>query len=691
MTSEEPQETEEKTQPAPEKKAPRGASVQMGENIEIFSGKPLPQYNNGDVKAYDAVGKNNVPPDLFVLVCERHLTPRLKAASVYTGIINPEMANVVRKGVVFWPPANQERYIFVYEKNLGKPLMTEDKETGLGWKQEQVMEVIMPSMMNILQDFRDKDFVHGNIRSSNMFDGGAEKVEKIILGDCLSVPSSYSQPVVYETIERGMADPIGRGDGTQADDLYSLGVCIAVIMRTNDPLEGLSAEDIVKKKMESGSYSAVTGKDRFTGSILELLRGLLHDDPTQRWTVEEIMSWMDGVRLSPKQAIKQKKAPRAITLGENKYFQLPYLAMDFEKEPAEALVLIEEGVLEQWLIRALEDGEKAEALEGVIQLARDAGRGTGYSERLLSNISILLDPNAPARYKGIKIMGDGAGPLLNKLIALKEDVSAFVEIVSSGLVLNWAAAQDNTFLDVASILGRFDACRNALRQNKMGQGIERCLYILNPESPCLSEKFSDYFVLNPEGMMRAFEDMCQKGKEPALFLDRHSAAFLSVTDRKSIDSYLYDLNSSEDYKKILGNLKCLATIQKRSSLPPYPGIAKVFVEMLPAVYERYHDSDIREKLEKNIRKFGESGDLVKMAAILDSPEVLNKDHQAFVSAMREHASLRKEYKHLEVKLANKSTFGRQTGRSVAAVVSSIISSVVILAVVFMSFTGGSGP
>ncbi len=661
----------------------------LGDSIDIHYGNPLPQYNNGPVKAYEARGKGNMHKGLFALVCEKHLTPRLRSVPVYKAIVNPGLARLVKNGVAYWPPAKEERYVLVYEDNLGAPLLKEENKGGLGWKQEAVMSVILPSVTDVLQDFRNKDFVHGNIRPSNIFGAGGSKIEKVVLGDCLCVPSSYSQAALYETVERGMADPIGRGKGTQADDLYSLGVSLAVIMRSNDPMAGLSEADIVRQKMQYGSYSAITGKDRFTGSILELLRGLLHDEAAQRWTIEEMISWIDGQRLSPKQSIKRKKAPRPIHLGDEKYLQLPFLAMDLDKDVNESQKLVEDGVLEQWLSRSLEDGDAVEKLARVVGVSQDAGRGGDYAERLISNVSMVLDPSAPLRFKGLKVFGDGVGAALAENMVLKGDIKPFAEMISGGLVLNWAHEQDSLLLDVAGIVGKFDSCRNSMRQNKMGYGLERCLYILNQECPCLSEKLAGYYVSDPEGMLHAFEDMCQKGNPPALFIDRHSAAFLSVKDSKVIDSFFYDLNGAEDYKRILGNLKCLGAIQQRSSLPPMPGVAKTIMAMLPVVYKRYHDQNIREKLEKNIKRFAESGDLTKMAALLDSPEVVEKDTKAFNMAMHEYVSLKKENQNLDLRLADKKNFGRKTGQDVAAVVSSVISSIIIVAVVLLSFSGRS--
>ena len=66
--------------------------------------------------------------------------------------------------------------------------------------------------------------------------------------------------------------------------------------------------------------------------------------------------------------------------------------------------------------------------------------------------------------------------------------------------------------------------------------------------------------------MYALETAVKQAATPDLLIDRHVAAFLSVRDRKAIDIFASELNSSDPGKRALGNIKVLATIQRRSRL-----------------------------------------------------------------------------------------------------------------------------
>src|SRR3546814_10365001 len=102
--------------------------------------------------------------------------------------------------------------------------------------------------------------------------------------------------------------PSGRGNGAVADDLYALGATILYLLQGHSPLAGLDDRSIVAAKIEKGSFAAMSGEARLPVGLMEPLRGLLMDDPQQRWTIEDLDLWVSGRRLSPKQAQPPKRA-----------------------------------------------------------------------------------------------------------------------------------------------------------------------------------------------------------------------------------------------------------------------------------------------------------------------------------------------------------------------------------------------
>ncbi len=657
--------------------------------FHIDCDKRLTKFDVGEIKAYEASSSGKDSGSFLALVCEPHLTPRRRAANVYENIVNPSSFSLIRHGIAHWPPEDAQRYIVVYRLNFRTTIASLEGKQAFGLKDDEVIDNILHPMINVLQDFRDKDFVHGAIRPNNIFHSGSGRVEKPVLGDCLSVPCSYHQPVLYLPIEKAMIDPIGRGVTTQADDLYALGVTLAVMLRHQDPMQSLTDKEIIEQKIEHGSYVALVGGDRLKGNVIELLRGLLIDDSAQRWTVDDVLAWIDGRRLSQKQVVREKKAQRPLKFGTKKYFLASRLAMDIPSNPQEVVRIVEQEELQLWVGRSLQDDAVEARLTDAINYSQDKGTGPGYEDRLVCNVSMALDTRAPLRYKGLNLYGTGIGAALAEAILIKKDLNPFVEIFSYGLAMNWLIMSSDPYLDTGAHLPKFDSCRSFTRQTNAGYGIERCLYYLSPDTPCLSSKVSKYFVRGSEDLIEAFEDICAQNKMSGLFLDRHSIGFLCARDPKSVEGYLPELNGPEPYKIILGNLKTLATIQKRGKLHEFPAIAQYIADKLDPVYDRYHDREVREKLKKNISRYASDGDLVQMAGLLDNVELPAKDFTNFKQAMAQYHELNKEYDKLEEALKNERSFGIATGNEFAAVFGSLLAGLIILGMAFMTFSGQS--
>lgn len=670
-------------------KAEGPTAIKFDGDLSVLFDKPLPQYDIGRNKAYQAESKSQFEGGVYALVCEKHHIPRRQAASKYATVTHQSLCQLLSYGKIYWEPAGQERFVFFYRNELGNPLLKPGQQYALGWSHERVMDAVVKPMIGVLRTFRDKEFFHGSIRPSNMFDGGVDlkDISHIKLGDALSTAAGYSQDPLFETIERAMADPVGRGKGGFEDDVYALGVSVAVLLRSVDPMANMSADDIIREKMKVGSYAALVSSQRFRSPALEFLRGVLHDDPNYRWGVDQLLSWQDGSHLTPKQTKKKKSATRPFTFCGEKFYQAPLLATALDVIPSETQKIVEDESLVQWLERSLDDDEAVQRTHEAIESSKTRS-GIQDANLLVANLCSALDTRAPIRFQGLRLMGDGIGTALHEVMALKQDFKAFVDLFMKSVAMNWVTATENPNLDKTALIAQYDACRGFLRNKNMGYGIERCLYLLAPEAPCLSPKLADYCVFKPEDLLFAFDDMCAKGNAPYSFIDRHSAAFLSVYDSQCIDPFVMELKSPQEHTRLLGSLKCLANIQRRYGIKQVPALAATFEKMLVVILDRYRDQKTRQKIEGGLHKFAKIGDLWRMMGLVDDQAGMNKDAAAFKQALAEHKKLQKEYDELDEQTANNKEFGRDKGSEMAALTSGALAGGVIFITILLFFSRG---
>lgn len=196
----------------------------------------------------------------------------------------------------------------------------------------------------------------------------------------MTTPPGYDNPALFEPIESALCTPEGRGSGHYSDDMFSLGVTLLFLMLGTNPVRGRSAEDVMRQRLEQGSYATLAGENRVPLSMIEPLRGLLHDDSRERWTLEQLDLWINGRRLTPLQPRMEKRAQRTFRVGNHEYATARGAAYGLMSNWDKALGIIKEGRLEVWLRRGLEDNERADHLSSVVkvveaQSGRQAGAG----------------------------------------------------------------------------------------------------------------------------------------------------------------------------------------------------------------------------------------------------------------------------------------------------------------------------
>lgn len=669
-----------------EKSSSLSQDIVFNQDVTIHTDQPLTQFDKRNARAYRASGRNKVASDLIAYICDHSLTPRRLESSKYVKIKQSSLVKLVGYGQVYWPHFEAQRYCFIYENTLGQAaLKPADELLALGWKPDDVITNFAYPLITVLMAMHNIDLVHGEIWPGNIFYNGDPRADKAKLGECLSAPSSYNLPALYEPIERALADPIGRGIGSLTDDLYSLGVSLAVMIRKNDPMLGKSDQEIIEHKIEKGSYVTLLSKDRLSGATLELLRGLLYDDPNQRWTLDDIESWMDGRRLSPKQSPKRVKATRPLTLNDVKYIRPELLAKDMTDHEDEASRMIERGDLTQWIERAIEDKTVKVRVEQMIDEVKTYDRTEGYNARVSTALATALYPEIPIHYRSLKFHPNAFGKALTHAYIHQKNFQDYIDILRNMFTVSCLRVQKSG--TVSALITKFDSAKNFINQTALNSGVERCLYYLNHETQCLSPILERYHVLTPEDLLVAFEDIC-KNEKPNILFDRHIYAFLSVKDRRNIDPYLTDLSSKDSYKRRLGQLRVLATIQKRAGLDKCPALAEWLSLHLKDVYERFHDSKKQQSIEKQIDKLKKAGDLTKIALFFDDPKIFQTDLSNFYQAMQDYQFLEGEQTKIKSKLEKGNNYGHRSGEQVASVVAMIAAFIIMVVAAYVTVIKG---
>ncbi|MDX2027105.1 MAG: serine/threonine protein kinase [Alphaproteobacteria bacterium] len=666
--------------PAVQTSAAASASVPFGNRAEIIPASPLPAYNAVGGPAYAARLKGDAA-SVMAILCNTGLPPRLDAINAMRNIDHPSFLRLLDSGVALWPSDGMRYFALAYQTPSSPRMKNAVDEPHAPPGEDVINHSFITPLIGALAELARTGNVHNAIRPTNIFWrlGGAAPPQ---LGECLSAPAGVGQPALFEPLERAMSLPLGRGPGTPADDSYAFGVTLALFILGQNLLKGLDDRAVIQAKMERGSFGALIGNTRLSPTHAEILRGLLADDARTRWTAIDLEHWLNGRRMTPRSADAGRRASRHIDFGGKPYWQTRPLAAAMAGQVAEAARAIESGLIDKWLRRAAGDEERANELLDAQSSLKEGGKVAHYEDQLVTRVCIALDPSAPIRYRGLSMMPGGiANMLAEALITNGNNLPALSEIIASQLVAFWVNMQKEAKTELVPIGQQFEKMRGLIEKTNLGNGIERVLYELNPNLPCLSPMLRSQYVTTPKALLAALERVGGGGGRAHEPMDRHIAAFLIAREKRS--ETLFNAMAAPDTspRKGVALLTLFSEMQHRYGPDAVPNLAAWLTPFLEVSIRRYLGKSLKDKLQKQLREASSRGDLGTLLRLVDDPRRIEYDQQEFLAARLLYLSTLKEVAGLEASLANRNNIVQTTGKPIAAAFSSFLAILLVMAAI----------
>ncbi len=650
-----------------------GEASVLRDRYHIFPSAPLPDFSTATAQAFLAEDKRDPGASLYALISHPQLPPRTNVMRLLKGVQSPGLNQLVEWGVVRWAPAGGECMATVYARPASGRLMADlGTERRLFGETEVTRKIITP-LVAALREFETRGLTHRAIRPTNMFYFDVER-ERVVLGDCAASPAAIDQPYVFETVESSLCHPAARGNGRISDDLYALGVSILILTLGRNPVSHLDDDEIIRLKMAKGSYSTLVGEQRLPLALIEVLRGLLCDDPADRWRLDSVEMWLSGRRLSPLQTKREKRAGRAFVFNGQEYYNARDLAVAFSNNWEQAINQISDGRLEMWLRRSLDDKDKADLVAiAMAEAAGSIGERHAANDIMMAKVCMFLDPKAPIRYKGFNAMPDGFGTYLAYLFLQQEDPRLFAEAILREIPKIWLSNNANPqHNETVMIEASFRTVRGYLLQTSMGYGLERALYELNESLSCQSPLVGEDYVFEIKQLLPALDKTSKSVDQKTWPVDRHIAAFIACRFTQDVEKQLNVMNDPAPEHSCLGMLGLLASLQWHLGIDAVTGLAAWIGGLLGPATNNFHDRGTRRMLEKEMPRLIRTGSLIEMYRTLDNPEIRYKDKNGFLMAQNEYAIAQQKIADLEAGQGKEEEIDR-VGKQTAALLSVLIA------------------
>ncbi|MEK7244786.1 MAG: hypothetical protein AAB223_02060, partial [Pseudomonadota bacterium] len=582
--------------------------------------KPLPSFDSPSAKAFEAEDRRDPGHKLFALICSPGLPVRAGAMEALKGFTCRGLMALIDYGPVFWSPLGRKCMAVIYEQPLGGRVSDLIASGKFNISEYEIGRRVIGPMIAAMHGLAGLGVPHRQIRPSNMFFED-EARQDLVLGECVTVPPGFDQPVVFEPIERSLAGPGGRGEGEIRDDVYSLGVSIVAIMLGQSFMAKIGDIDILTTKIEQGSFAALIGNARMIVPLIEPLRGMLNDEFGERWSLDHLDRWQDGQKQSPIQRRSVAKTDVTFLFAGKMHVTSRTLARSITQHVAEAAKMLRTADIEAWVRRHLGEVDMADMIKAALDMARtNPNAPTNSDDHLVTRIAMALDPKGPIRYRGFAYMPDGFGPALAVELMRRGDVQAPVETILRELPNAWHTNSANFGPETPFAIKSFNEIRGYLQNNDPGFGVERCLYELNPSLPCQSPLVAEEYVSRTEDLLPALDRAASRTDPKTRPMDRHIAAFIAARFEQDIAPHLKAITSTRVETSLIGMLSLLAVVQWRLKQDGLLGLAGWIGGLLGPAINTYHSRSTRREIEKDLPRLVRQGSLPELFDLIDNAE-----------------------------------------------------------------------
>lgn len=597
---------------------------------EIDGEARLPEFDRRSAQAFTALDRLNPGRPVLALVACGELPFRARAARQLKQAKSPGLLELLACGPVPWPAPDRARPVFIYERPKGGPVAAAFADAIAQGREMAALRTVICPLLDALRTLTRLDVAHRAIRPDNIWFAGADG-QRPVLGCGLVGPAGIDQPLAYEPIERALASPAGRGEGTQADDVFALGVTMLALATARDPAGSRTDEQLLAERINKGSFSALTEHHRLPAPLFDALRGILVDDAPARWKVRDVENWLEGGRPVARPCRLPAIPDVPFSLAEEQHVSLRGLARAMLRHPVPAARALHSCALENWLRLAMHDPATAKRLADAKALSRSS------ADVLLARAAIILDPIGPIRYQDMAFVPDGFGPELAQMVISGRPVRAAAEILQFRLPQQRAEARPSDQAPDPEPAPGFAPLAGWFQDAHPGQGPERCLYESNPGLHCLSPAIRGRFVIALDQLLPALDAAAGSAKAGPTPVDRHVAAFVAARFPDDLSKPLRRLAKSDPAEQVMGQVGLLASVLARYPAPSLPRLTAWLGRSTRPVAAAYHRRGTRAAVDADLRKAAAGGDLAHLDAVVNDHKRRRADQEGFEAAKADYA------------------------------------------------------
>ena len=613
-------------------------SSTFAERYKVDTAKPLPEFDTVGGKAYMVVDKEHPSLPMYAFVQAKNVPARfdlmkeLKSSKV-PGMICPQDYGVMMLDL----ETRVERLVIIFDRPLGGALFQRDK-VNKRLTVAILRDTVPLAFTRALAILHNRNLVHRQIRPEKVFFVEEVGNSEVVIGECVTVPAGYGMPIDLEPIELMFADEASRGGGTDAADMYQMGATLLTYFKNRPIWKNRTREVSLKTRTQHSSYLALALGEGIAGSLVTLIKGLMHDELENRWGIPDILNWFEGGK---KRALPTKRSwslNRPVAFNGQTYADRRTLADAFANFPKDAILFLQGIDFPNWaseVIRTEVLDERIELLLGVKASDEKGANLTKNDFALLSRVCMHLHPGGPVRYKGMAIQLDSIPSTVAAVLSAdsSEKSSALKEMLNDKFLQILAEIVGERSESFSDLVGNVQKITGTAQSASLGRGLERVLYMLNRDMPCQSVKFDTLWIDDAGKFALALNSSVSRDFIKAAIFDRHVAAFLASRNEiyaRAINSFA--VTEKDPSRFAIVALEFFGALQQEFKLPTMTHLTDLLIGSLHATINELKNKKRKAKVIAMLDNMKQGGDIAKLTSQIDFGKIQALDKQGFLRA-----------------------------------------------------------
>lgn len=649
-------------------------SALIAGRFAVDAAHPLPDAGGG-VPAFLAADRQAVALRRVALAVSRDAPPRVKPLLALDEPIDNLMTPLAH-GVASAPGGKGEGYYIICTPPPGPPLSA----ALTAWPEAALLDLVLRPVARVLDTLQGRGLTHRAIRLNNVFQ--AAPGQPVTLGAAWAAPPAMHQPAVFESPYQAMCQPAGRGDGSIAEDVYSLGVLLLVLAGGRIPLANLDDAALIRWKLDLGSFTALARDTAMSGFITDLVRGMLAEDPDHRPPPSLLLDPANA-RARRVAARPARRSQRPLMLGDIAVYDARTLGYALLRDDKKAIQALRAGTVTHWLRRGMGDATLAADVEEVVRnRVTDPALALQADAIMLMRAIGTINPRMPLCWRGIALWPDALATLVAEAVATRGALMALAEeLLVDAIIHDWTLATHRASrVETVAMSFEVAAAQQYLQSDGAG-GFLRVFYTLNPLLPCRGAGMAAAWIVTMADLMRFLERTAESTR--GRLVDVELASFIAARADRRTEVEVNALLAKVDAAAIRDReLALLRDLQSRYYPQPMPGLAKWAVERLRPAVEQWRNRPQRAALMTRLEALAEDGYLGRLLALLDDPAGRAADRLGAEQAATERAVIDAELAAIVVSDGMRLAEAGHLGQAVTAAIGLVALVMAALGVLF---------